>query len=266
MKTLLSDQDLIQPVAPWHGVRIFSTTRAGGVGVAPYESFNLGMGAGEDPVVVQANRRILRLRLPSDPLWLNQVHGNLVIDADVTPSKLQTLLASPPAADASFTTLPGRVLAILTADCLPVVLADDRGSVLGVAHAGWRGLASGVLENTLTQMCLRQPQAKGFRAWIGPGIGPDVFQVGEEVRIAFDGHGSDQPGLFVPDPGSPGKWLADLPGLARWRLVRAGVEQVELSGACTMTDPLHRFYSYRRDKVTGRMATLAWLESDTLMT
>ena len=166
------------------------------------------------------------------------------------------------AADAAFTSLPGRVLAILTADCLPVVMADDQGTVLGVAHAGWRGLASGVLENTLASMRLRQAHAKGFRAWIGPGIGPTVFQVGEDVRRAFQGHGAELPAAFVPDPSATGKWLADLPALARYRLARAGVEQIETSGACTVTDPLDRFYSYRRDKVTGRMATLAWLETD----
>jgi len=262
MSTRLSDEDLVWPDSPWRGVRFFCTTRAGGVGVGPYASFNLGMGAGEDPATVQANRNILRSRLPSDPLWLKQVHGEVVVDADISQPMLQDLLASPPAADAAFTSLPGRVLAILTADCLPVVMADDQGTVLGVAHAGWRGLASGVLENTLASMRLRQAHAKGFRAWIGPGIGPTVFQVGEDVRRAFQGHGAELPAAFVPDPSATGKWLADLPALARYRLARAGVEQIETSGACTVTDPLDRFYSYRRDKVTGRMATLAWLETD----
>ena len=232
----------------------------------PYESFNLGMGAGEAPAIVQANRQILRTCLPSDPLWLKQVHGNVVVDADVSRPSLQDLLETPPAADASCTTKPGRVLAILTADCLPVVMADDKGTVLGVAHAGWRGLAAGVLENTLENMRQRQPHATGFRAWIGPGIGPTAFQVGEDVRLAFEGSGADRPGAFVPDPSAAGKWLADLPGLACWRLARAGVERIDLSGACTVTDPGGRFFSYRRDKTTGRMATLAWLAADTFMT
>lgn len=266
MSALLSDKDLIWPDSTWRGVRFFSTTRAGGVGVGPYESFNLGMGAGEDPRTVQANRQILRACLPTDPLWLKQVHGSVVADADVSPPMLQALLETPPTADASCTTKPGRVLAILTADCLPVVMADDKGTVLGVAHAGWRGLAAGVLENTLYNMRQKQPRASGYRAWIGPGIGPTVFQVGEDVRLAFEGHGADQPGAFVPDRSAPGKWLADLPGLARWRLARAGVERVDLSGDCTVTDPRGRFFSYRRDKTTGRMATLAWLAADTFMT
>ena len=111
-------------------------------------------------------------------------------------------------------------------------------------------------------MRLRQAHAKGFRAWIGPGIGPAVFQVGDDVRHAFQGHGAELPGAFVRDPSAPEKWLADLPALAQYRLARAGVERIETSGACTVTDPLDRFYSYRRDKITGRMATLAWLETD----
>ncbi len=265
MNLPLSEQDWIQTTSPWSGVRFLTTTRAGGVSAAPYDSFNLGMGAGEDPRIVQTNRQILRMHLPSDPLWLKQVHGNVVIDADVDSSRLQAMLDEPPSADASTTSVPGRVLAILTADCLPVVMADDRGTVLGLAHAGWRGLAAGVLENTLSQMRLRQPGAMDFRAWIGPGIGPAVFQVGDDVREAFDGHGADQPGFFVPDPSAPKKWLADLPRLAQWRLTRAGVNQVELSGLCTATDPTQRFYSYRRDKITGRMATLAWIDPENRM-
>lgn len=259
MKPLLPDTHLIQPDSTWHGVHFFCTTRAGGVGVAPYESFNLGMGAGEDPAVVRTNRQILQTRLPSDPLWLKQVHGNVVVEADADETRFRSMLIDPPAADASVTTMPGRVLAILTADCLPVVMADDSGTVLGLAHAGWRGLAAGVLENTLARMHWLQPNAQGFRAWIGPGIGPTAFQVGEDVREAFAGHGADQPGAFVPDPCAPGKWLADLPRLAQWRLARAGVDHVALSGLCTVTDPSQRFYSYRRDKITGRMATLAWI-------
>lgn len=262
MRTELSDKDLVWSASAWHGVKFFCTTRAGGVGVKPYDTFNLGMGAGEDPATVQANRQILRRRLPSDPLWLKQVHGNQVVDADSEPPLHQEMLLFPPSADASFTTQSGRVLAILTADCLPVVMADDTGTVLGVAHAGWRGLAAGVLENTLESMRHRQPRAKAFRAWIGPGIGPGVFQVGDDVRDAFEGHGAHIPGAFVPDPDAPGKWLADLPGLASWRLSQAGVQHIERSGACTVTDPFGRFYSYRRDKITGRMATLAWLERD----
>ena len=262
MKAHLSSHDMIGPGSAWRGVHFFCTTRSGGVGVAPYESFNLGMGAGEHPATVQANRDILRSCLPSDPLWLKQVHGSTVVNADGDGPGLQAMYLEPPTADASLTSVPGRVLAVLTADCLPVVLADEGGTVLGVAHAGWRGLAAGVLENTLTQMRLRQPAATCFRAWIGPGIGPAAFQVGDDVRQAFEGWGADQSDCFVPDPGSPGKWLADLPRLAQWRLNRAGVAHVELSGMCTVTDPSQRFYSYRRDRVTGRMATVAWIAQD----
>ncbi len=262
MNKMPQDQDLIFPDISWNGVQFFTTTRAGGVGLPPYDTFNLGMGAGDDPAFVSANRQRLRARIPSDPIWLKQVHGHSVVDGDVPPTDLNALLDAPPSADASVTTVPGRVLAILTADCLPVVMADGQGTVLGVAHAGWRGLASGVLENTLDQMRQRKPNASGWRAWIGPGIGKTVFQVGDEVRVAFEGHGADQPGLFVPDPTTPGKWLADLPGLACWRLRQYGIQDIELSGLCTVTDPLGRFYSYRRDKVTGRMATIAWLSGE----
>ena len=259
MSALPLDQDLIYPESPWSGVQFFTTTRAGGVGLPPYNTFNLGMGAGEDPAFVSVNRQRLRAHIPSDPIWLKQVHGHSVVDADVAHADLKALLDDPPSADASVTTVPERVLAILTADCLPVVMADGEGTVLGVAHAGWRGLASGVLENTLDLMRQRKPRATGWRAWVGPGIGNTVFQVGDEVRAAFHGHGADQPGLFVPDPSTSGKWLADLPGLACWRLRQYGVEDVKVSGLCTVTDPLERFFSYRRDKVTGRMATIAWL-------
>ena len=249
--------NLIRPNHPWRGVQLFCTTRWGGVGLAPYDNFNLGLGAGEDMQAVLRNRTILRTLLPSEPCWLKQVHGRNVVDAD------DALFFSeghqPPEADAGVTQTPGRVLAILTADCLPVVLADLDGQVLGAAHAGWRGLAAGVLEHTLGAMQTKYPQARGWQAWIGPAIGARCFQVGEDVRVAFAGQGADQPGLFVKDPTDAQKWLADLAGLALWRLKRLGVEQVENSGLCTVSDPGQQFFSYRRDRQTGRMATLAWL-------
>ena len=245
---------LIRPKQAWQGVELFCTTRQGGVGQTPYDTFNLGLGAQEDPASVHENRKRLQQLLPAEPAWLQQVHGNRVVDAD----DAQWFDASlpPPAADASVTAQPGRVL---TADCLSVVLADQAGSVLGVAHAGWKGLAAGVLEATLQKMQSKRPSASGWRAWVGPGIGAKAFQVGDEVRVAFNGAGAEQAGLFLPDPLEPGKWRADLAGLACWRLAQMGVSRVENSGLCTVNDPARQFFSYRRDRVTGRMATLAWL-------
>ena len=163
----------------WAGVEYFCTTRAGGVGVAPHDTFNLGRRAEDNPDTVAENRRRLRAALPAEPLWLRQVHGADVVDADdpATPQE--------PAADASVTARPGRVLAVMVADCLPVVIADDAGRVLGVAHAGWRGLSGGVLERTLAAMRAKASDAGGWRAWVGPGIGPDAFEVGRDVLDAF---------------------------------------------------------------------------------
>lgn len=235
----------------WAGVHYFCTTRAGGVGVGPHESLNLGRRADDLPETVEENRRRLRAVVPGEPLWLRQVHGHEVADAD------QPDLGEP-GLDASVTNQPNRVLAIMVADCLPVVLSDIDGRVLGAAHAGWRGLAGGVLENTLAVMRAKEPGVRGFRAWIGPGIGPEKFEVGADVVEAFCAHDSKASGFFTPYPERPGKWLADLPGLARLRLLRAGVDDVTLSGLCTVSDP-QRFFSYRRDGVSGRMALLAWL-------
>lgn len=238
----------------WPGVRYFCTTRAGGVGTAPHDTLNLGLRADDKPDAVAENRRRVRAAVPGEPLYLRQVHGADVVDADAPAETVE------PPADASVTVRPGRVLAIMVADCLPVVMSDEHGSVLGVAHAGWRGLAGGVLENTLRAMRARQPAARGWRAWVGPGIGPAAFEVGEDVLQAFAPDGPETLALFTPRPGIAGKWLADLPGLARLRLRRAGVAQPTLSGLCTVSDA-DRFFSYRRDRVTGRMALLAWLEA-----
>ncbi|WP_345797578.1 peptidoglycan editing factor PgeF [Castellaniella sp. MT123] len=257
---------------PWTGVRYFCTWRAGGVSAAPWDSLNLGLHVGDDPAAVQENRARLRAGLPGDPLWLNQVHGT---DVREDPSSLRDdgaiQVACPadvgrvesrsadavPCADAAATMRRGRPLAIMTADCLPVVLADEEGTVLGVAHAGWRGLAAGVLENTLSAMRRQAPQASGWRAWIGPGIGPTAFEVGDDVRSAFvDGH-SALAAYFSACQDSD-RWLADLAGLAAWRLTQAGVGRVENSGECTYRQA-DRYFSYRRQARTGRQATLAWL-------
>ncbi|WP_459617897.1 peptidoglycan editing factor PgeF [Bordetella sp. 2513F-2] len=241
--------------ADWPGVRYFCTTRGGGVGQAPYDTLNLGLRAGDRPEVVAENRRRVRAAVPGEPLWLRQVHGSVVVDADAPLSEPE------PAADASVTCRPDRVLAIMVADCLPVVMADAEGTVLGVAHAGWRGLSGGVLEATLAAMRAKAPRAGGWRAWIGPGIGPDAFEVGADVLAAFTADDPDAAAAFRPRPDVAGKWWADLPALAQRRLRRAGVAQPESSGLCTASDP-GRFFSYRRDRETGRMALLAWLGSD----
>lgn len=242
----------------WPGVSLFTTTRSGGVGVAPYDSLNLGVNAGDLPDAVHENRKRLRAALPGEPLWLTQVHGVEVVDADAAPAAENS--PQPPRADAAVTSRPGQVLAILTADCLPVAIADLDGRVLGMAHAGWRGLAGGVLENTLAAARAKHGAARGWRAWIGPAIGPQAFEVGADVYHAFVTEDSGAQNCFVPYPGRPGKWLADLPALAERRLRRAGVEQVLQSGLCTHADAA-RFFSYRRDGATGRIATLAWIEA-----
>ncbi|AOB32113.1 hypothetical protein AKI39_17425 [Bordetella sp. H567] len=235
----------------WAGVRYFCTTRAGGVGTAPHDTLNLGLRAGDQPQAVAENRRRVRAMLPADPLWLRQVHGARVVDAD-GPAQDE------PAADAAVTAVPERPLAIMVADCLPVLIADTGGRVLGAAHAGWRGLAGGVLEHTLEALRRKCPDAAGWQAWIGPGIGPAAFEVGPDVLEAFGADGPQAAALFAPRPGVAGKWLADLPALAALRLARAGVAAVHRSGLCTVSDP-GRFFSYRRDGQTGRMAMLAWL-------
>lgn len=235
----------------WPGIRYFCTSRAGGVSEAPWNSLNLGTHVGDQPDAVIENRRRLGLALPASPLWLNQVHGTRVLDAD------QAAAVDGARADAAFTAARGRVLAIMVADCLPVVLADDAGSVVGLAHAGWRGLAAGVLENLLAALRARQPAAREWRAWIGPGIGPDAFEVGGEVRAAFvDGH-PPATACFRPHPVRADHWLADLAGLATLRLQHAGVARVERSGECTYRSASH-YFSYRRQARTGRQALLAW--------
>ena len=255
----LKQPGLLETVSgqPWTGVDYFCTTRRGGASTGPWASFNLGLHAGDDPAHVQANRQLLRAALPQEPLWLRQVHGAHVIDADLCEDDP----ASPPQADAAVTTRPGRVLAIMTADCLPVVVADLDGGALGVAHAGWRGLAAGVLENMVAALQERRPSAKGWRAWIGPAISQARFEVGADVYHAFV-DGDPQAAMYFAARSTEGeaKWLADLPGLARLRLFRAGVGDIEACGICTAVT-YDQYYSYRRNGATGRMATVAWLSS-----
>lgn len=240
---------------PFAGVRYFTTTRAGGVSEGPHASFNLGWHAGDAAAAVAENRRRLHAVLPAEPLWLRQVHGVRVIDADAAAAPHP----DEPEADAAITVTPGRVLAVMTADCLPVLIVDAAGRALGVAHAGWRGLANGVLEQTVAALRRALPQASDWRAWIGPGIGPEAFEVGADVVAAFAPDGDAARACFQPHPTHPDKWLADLPALAALRLRRAGIGEVHCSGLCTVADPA-RFFSYRRDGQTGRMALLAWLD------
>lgn len=224
------------------------TTRAGGVSQAPYDSLNLGDHVGDDAAKVAANRALLRQQLPAEPAWLQQVHGVAVVDAaTVTPGSV-------PVADASFSRTPGMVCAVMTADCLPVLLADRAGTVVGAAHAGWRGLCAGVIEATLAAM---QVDAANVIAYLGPAIGPDAFEVGGEVRAAFMAHDSHAAAAF--EPIADGKYLANIYLLARQRLAAAGVTAVYGGDACTVIER-ERFFSYRRDQVTGRMASLIWLK------
>ena len=227
-------------------VRSLITTRNGGVSAGAYASFNLGLRAGDDPRAVAANRAALREHLPQDPVWLKQVHGACVVRADE--------VSGAPEADAAYTRQPGPVCAVMVADCMPVLLCDARASVVGVAHAGWRGLSSGVVENTIAAMGV---DAGELLAYLGPAIGPDEFEVGADVREAFLAADGAASAAFRPH--REGKWLADLFLLARQRLARLGVQRIFGGGLCTVRDPA-RFYSYRRDKTTGRMAALIWLD------
>ena len=229
-------------------VRAGTTTRRGGVSTASYNDFNLGAHVGDDPNAVAENRRRLREQctLPAEPVWLRQVHGVMVVDA------AQVLAA--PEADAAFTRQPGVVCAVMTADCLPVLLCDQDGTVVAAAHAGWRGLAEGVIEAAVTGMGV---SAGKIMAWLGPAIGPAAFEVGEEVRARFLAHDPGAGDAFSPSQG--GRWLADIYQLARRRLASLGIEQVYGGQWCTFSDR-EQFYSYRRDGVTGRMASLVWLQ------
>ena len=226
------------------GIRAFITTRAGGASRGMYESFNVGLRTDDDPATVSANRAALRALLPSEPVWLRQVHGSRVIDADAPPAMLE--------ADAAVARAAGTVCAILVADCVPVLLTDRAGTRVAAAHAGWRGLAAGVLENTVRAMAT---EPGDLFAFLGPGIGPNAFEVGADVRDAF--LAVDTAAVSAFRPHAPGKWLADLYELARRRLARVGVGRVYGGGLCTYSDP-GRFFSYRRERTTGRMAALIW--------
>ncbi len=230
-------------------VKALQTTRMGGVSQPPYDSLNFGMHVKDNPLHVAQNRQLLSAFLPSEPVWLNQVHGVRVVDAAQT--------SCVPDADASFTMRNKVVCVTMTADCLPVLLCDEAGSVVAAVHAGWRGLCDGVLEASIDAVfeATKIPR-EDLMAWLGPAIGPNAFEVGDEVRQQFIAQDKQAARAFKPHED---KWLGDLYQIARQRLSNRGVTQIYGGGLCTYTDK-DRFFSFRRDGDTGRMASLIWLE------
>lgn len=248
--TTLSSESWIVPDWPAPAsVRCLLTTRMGGVSQGVYASLNLGDHVGDDPAAVAHNRaRVTGQGVR--PLWLEQVHGTDVVDA-----ARAITAASPSQADAAFAREPGVACVAMTADCLPVLFCDRAGSVVAAAHAGWRGLLAGVLEETVRSMAV--PGAE-LMAYLGPAIGPQAFEVGDEVRSAYVAADAQSSAAFKT--AAPGKWLADIYLLARQRLAGQGLTQVFGGTFCTFSDP-QRFFSYRRDGKTGRMASMIWLKA-----
>ena len=261
-------QEKACPKAPSPAPAASSSTRSAPGGL------NLGIHCGDDPAAAYENRRRVEAIIGQPISWLKQVHGIRVLDLDETTPDT---LVPEPEADAQITTRPGIALAVQVADCLPVLLADRQGRVIGAAHAGWRSLAGGILQATVQKMRQKVPDAD-IVAWLGPSIGPAVFEVGDEVRAAFiaaaqnmathlQGRPPEQEdskytacaeSAFQPGR-KPGKWLANLPELARQHLHALGITDIHTAGACTFSDPV-RFWSYRRDQTCGRMAGLIWIK------
>ncbi len=227
-------------------VKALVTTRHGGVSQSPWASLNLGDHVGDAPEAVRENRRRLRSLLPAEPVWLKQVHGTVCLDAATASNGAE--------ADAIWTRERNVVCTVMTADCLPLLLCDDAGAVVAAAHAGWRGLAAGVIESAVGAMTVAPTR---LLAWIGPAIGANAFEVGEDVRETFLRLDPKSGAAFVAKAG--GKFWCDLAALARERLSALGVRRITSADLCTVGDP-DRFYSFRRDGVTGRMATCIWLE------
>ncbi|MGF6771351.1 YfiH family protein [Paraburkholderia sp. GAS199] len=272
----LSFDDVVQPawnVSP--RVRALVTTRDGGVSEPPFGRWrdgvdqpgglNLGMKSGDDPAAVAANRaRLLKLANVQEAAWLEQIHGAGIVRAEDVLAHAHTS-GTPTRADASVTARSGTVCVVMVADCMPVLLCDEAGRAVGAAHAGWRGLAAGIVEQTAERVAeLAGVDARSLHAFLGPSIGPETFEVGADVRDAFmNGVGAAQreatSSAFVTHPHNPDKYLADLPALARLRLQKLGVTDIVGGDLCTVT-LRERFYSYRRDRVTGRMAALIWLD------
>ncbi|MCS4266921.1 purine nucleoside phosphorylase YfiH [Serratia sp. BIGb0163] len=229
------------------GVKACSTTRHGGISLPPYDSLNLGTHVGDDARAVEDNRQRLveGAGLPQMPVWLEQIHGTRVVRLDgQTPADLQ--------ADAVYSNVPGQVCAVMTADCLPVLFCSQAGDEVAAAHAGWRGLCNGVLEQTLAAFAAEPGR---ISAWLGPAIGPQQFEVGPEVRAAFIAVDDAAAAAFTPQGD---KFLADIYLLARQRLQRAGIHAIYGGDRCTVSEISH-FFSYRRDGITGRLASLIWL-------
>jgi polyphenol oxidase len=248
----------LQPGDMPHNVRAFMTTRTGGVSLLPFDSMNVGARVGDDAAAVGHNRRLLAQALGCEAVYLHQVHGARVLRLTRADANQAATVGADPSlrahdgqeADASFTTDVGVACAVQVADCMPVLLASRQGTVVGAAHAGWRGLAAGVVENTVQAMCKAAAcEPHDLVAWLGPCIGPQHFEVGADVLAAFAGHAP----CFKPAPRADGsmRWLADLPSIARARLTALGLTSIGGGGWCTVADRA-RFFSYRRDGVTGR--------------
>lgn len=248
----------IQPdwPAPVNVHACVSTRLAPGVSQPPFDACNLGDHVDDDPENVRRNRVLLRdaLHLPGEPLWLRQVHGTVVCDADALDAGADR---NSIVADAACTRRAGQVLAVLTADCLPILLCADDGSEVAAVHAGWRGLAAGVIEATTARMDLPAPR---LLAWLGPAIGPLAFEVGADVRDVFVAQDAAAVAAFriLPVVSGEPKWLCDLCALTQMRLRALGVTRISGGDYCTVSDPV-RFYSHRRDRVSGRMASLIWM-------
>lgn len=228
-------------------VKAFASTRVGGFSSAPYHGLNLGAHVGDDPSIVEKNRDWLaqQANMPSAPIWLNQTHSTVVAQVSAPTTRVLD-------ADGVFTSASNVVCSAMTADCLPVLLTNTQGTQVAAVHAGWRGLANGIVENALELF------SGEVMAWLGPAIGPQAFEVGEDVLQAFVDFDSQAHQAFTPRD-VEGKWLADMSKLATQRLNKLGITQVFDSGLCTFQDK-EEFYSYRRDGVTGRQATFIWIE------
>ena len=229
-------------------VKALTTTRIGGFSETPFDSFNLSLRSGDDVERVRRNRALLvkSAHLPAEPLWLRQVHGNRVVDAAVSKPYSE--------GDGSYVDKPGHVCVVLTADCCPIFLCDGAGSRVAVLHGGWRGLARGLIEQGVALMNV---PGRELMAWLGPAIGPQAFEVGDDVYEAFVAHNGEAEGAFTKKEN--GRWLADICRLARQRLRAVGVTHVYGGKYCTVSEH-ERFFSYRRDRICGHMASLIWLD------
>ncbi len=241
----MNNKHYLQPDWPAPtNVHAATTLRTGGVSMGEYASLNPATHVGDNPDAVSRNRQIIKtmLDLPSEPVWLNQTHSSRAVKAGTTGASAQ--------ADASYTDQSGVACVAMTADCLPLLVCSADGTEVAAIHAGWRGLLDGVIDNTITAL-----QNKDLLVWLGPAIGPERFEVGDEVRTAYAAKSAEYASAFKQE--GQGKWLADIYRLARINLAALGVSKIYGGGFCTVIEH-EKFYSYRRDKVTGRMATFIW--------